>query len=123
MPSDPTPNPPPPSGKQRRRPQPGVGGNWVWLVILLLLVGMVLANSMNSARRVDWNQFYSWLKAGYLKKVVLVGTERIEGELKDIDKLQKELETRAEKQKEELDDLKQKQKRAKGARKPELDKQ
>jgi cell division protease FtsH len=112
MPSDPTQTPPPSSGKQRRRPNPGVGGNWVWLVILLLLVGMFLANSMTSARRIDWNEFYALLKGGYLKKVVLVGAERIEGELKDLDKFHKELEDRLDRQKEQIAKLERERNRA-----------
>src|SRR5207248_290196 len=86
MPADPNSSPPPPQGgKPRRRPQPAVGGNWIWLVILLVLGGMFLFQSINPGGALEWSEFYSLLAAGKLKKIVLVGTERITGEVKDAD--------------------------------------
>src|SRR5262249_2269173 len=51
--------------------------------ILLLLVGMFLINSMSSARRIEYSEFYTLHTKGSLKKVVLIGAERIEGEVKE----------------------------------------
>ncbi len=82
MPSDPIPNQPPPSsGKPRRRPSPGMGGSWVWMVILLLLLGLFFASSLSSSPRIEWSEFYGLLDKGQLKKVRLVGTDSLEGEV------------------------------------------
>ncbi len=84
MPSDPNSSPPPPQGgKPRRRPQPAVGGNWIWLVILLVLGGMFLFQSINPGGTLEWSEFYSLLEKGQLKQIVLIGTERINGEVKN----------------------------------------
>jgi cell division protease FtsH len=63
------------------------------MVILLLLVGMFLASSVGQARRIEWSEFYTLLEQGKLEKVTLLGTERIEGEVKqsELDKLEKPL--------------------------------
>jgi cell division protease FtsH len=88
MPSDPLHGPNPPSNKPRRRPSTGgVGGNWIWMVILLLLVGMFLSSHMSSARRIEWGEFYTLFAKDNLKKVTLVGNERIEGEVKNLEKV------------------------------------
>jgi cell division protease FtsH len=87
MPSDPLQGPPTPAGKPRRRPTPAVGGNWVWVVILLLLVGMFLVSNMGPAGPIEWSDFIRLLDAKpNLKKVTLVGSERITGEVADPDK-------------------------------------
>ncbi len=87
MPSDPTPNPnPPPSGKPRRRPAPGLGGNLIWVVVLALLVGWFLFNGgTGSGGSIDWGEFWSLLEHEKLKKVVVIGSERISGEITDLD--------------------------------------
>jgi cell division protease FtsH len=86
MPADPNSSPTPPQGgKPRRRPQPAVGGNWIWLVILLLLVGMFLFQSISPAGSLEWSEFQTLLEQGKLKKIVLVGTERINGEVNNAD--------------------------------------
>src|SRR5713226_4151526 len=88
MPPDPNPNqPPPPPGKPRRRPSPGVGGNWVWMVILLLLGLMFFASNLNSARRIEWFEFWSELKKENVRKFAFVDSERIDGEFRDLDKV------------------------------------
>jgi cell division protease FtsH len=84
MPSDPTNTPPRPSAdKQRRRPSPGVGGNWIWLGLLVVLAILFLANPLSNARRLEYSEFFTLLNNNELKKVTLIGTDRIEGEVKD----------------------------------------
>src|SRR5437870_4094249 len=88
MPSDSNPSPTPsPSGKQRRRSNPPVGGNWIWIVIFLVLVGMLLANSLNPGGSLEWSEFWTLMEKGNLKRVVLVGTDRITGEVKNLEEV------------------------------------
>jgi cell division protease FtsH len=82
---------PPPTGKPRRRPSPAVGGNWVWMVILLLLVGMFLVKSMEPGGMLEWSEFYLLLNNKNLKKVILIGSERLQGEVAHMDKVPDEL--------------------------------
>jgi cell division protease FtsH len=86
MPPDSNPNPSPNSGnKPKRRPGPTGGGSWVWMIIILLLVGMFLIQTMGSGTTISWGEFLSLMEAEKpnLKKVTLVGAERIEGEVAD----------------------------------------
>jgi cell division protease FtsH len=89
MPSDPTPNPnSPPSGKPRRRPAPGLGGNLIWVVVLALLVGWFLFNGgATTGVSIEWGEFWTLLENHKLKKVVVIGSERINGEISDLDNL------------------------------------
>jgi cell division protease FtsH len=89
MPSDPTPQTPQNGNKPRRRPgPPGVGGNLIWVVVLAILVGWFLLQSMNPSSTIEWGEFQRLLsqKSTALKKVTLVGHERITGEV-DVDQL------------------------------------
>jgi cell division protease FtsH len=84
MPSDPTPNSnPPPANKQRRRPSPSVGGNFLWVIVLILLVGWFVLQTPSGGGTIEWGDFWVLLVKHKLKKVV-VGTERISGEMKDV---------------------------------------
>jgi ATP-dependent metalloprotease FtsH len=80
MPSDPTPNPNS-SNKQRRRPAPAMGGNLIWVVILALLAGWFLFNMSTPGGTIEWSDFYRLLESKNLKKVYLIGSERITGEV------------------------------------------
>ncbi len=83
MPSEPTPNSnPPPSNKPRRRPAPGVGGNLLWVVVLIALVGWFIVQAPSGGGTIEWGDFWVLLVKHKLKKVV-VGTDRISGELKE----------------------------------------
>jgi cell division protease FtsH len=85
MPSDPNSNPnPPPSGKPRRRPAPGLGGNLIWVIVLALLVGWFIFNAPGGGGTLDWGDFWALLERGRIAKVV-VGSERISGELSSTD--------------------------------------
>src|SRR5436190_3495 len=90
MPADPTPNPPPPpTGRPRRRPAPAPGGSWVWMVLLLLVVAALLFQSVGHGNSLDYSDFIALVgeKKPNLKRVQLVGVERIEGEVADVSKL------------------------------------
>jgi cell division protease FtsH len=83
MPADPSQNPPPGTpGKPRRRPgPPGMGGNLIWVVVLALLVGWFLVQGFNPAGNLEWSEFSTLLKTQNLKKVSLIGHDRITGEV------------------------------------------
>ncbi len=84
MPSEPTPNSnPPPSNKARRRPAPGVGGNLLWVVVLIVVVGWFIVQAPSGGGTIEWGDFWVLLVKHKLKKVV-VGTDRISGELKEV---------------------------------------
>jgi cell division protease FtsH len=84
MPSNPTPNPnTPPSNKPRRRPPPSVGGNFLWLLIFAVVIMWFLFSNTNTGGTIEWGDFWVLLTKHKLKKVTLIGTERISGELKD----------------------------------------
>jgi cell division protease FtsH len=88
MPSDPTPNPnSSPSNKPRRRPAPGMGGNFLWIIVLALVVVWFLFNGTNTGGTIEWGDFRVLLEKGNLKKVVLLGNDRITGEVEDIAKV------------------------------------
>src|SRR5215831_12966042 len=85
------PNPP---SRNRRRPETPAPGSWLWLVLLLMLVLVLLFTvGMGSGTAVMYSQFMAVAKKGAvaeegkpahkninIKKVVFVGTERLEGE-------------------------------------------
>ncbi|HTU19498.1 MAG TPA: ATP-dependent zinc metalloprotease FtsH [Gemmataceae bacterium] len=86
MPSDPAPNPnsnTPPSNKPRRRPAPGVGGNFLWIIVLALVVVWFLFNGSNTGGTIEWGDFWVLLTKSKLKKVAVIGNDRISGELRD----------------------------------------
>jgi cell division protease FtsH len=83
MPSNLTPTPNTPN-KPRRRPAPGMGGNFLWLIILVLLIFYFLFAGTNTAPTIEWGDFWILLNQHKLKKVV-VGSDRLTGELKDTD--------------------------------------
>ena len=89
-PSNPRPNPSLPPGKPRRRPAPAAGGNWIWMVILPLVVGWLVVWQNTSVGNIRWGEFVRLLNdpsdSKALKKVTLLGAERIVGEV-DMDKL------------------------------------
>jgi cell division protease FtsH len=89
-PSNPRPNPSLPPGKPRRRPAPAAGGNWIWMVILLLVVGWLYVWQNASVGNIRWGEFIRLINdpsdSKALKKITLLGAERIVGEV-DLDKL------------------------------------
>jgi cell division protease FtsH len=92
MPSDPGPNQTPPSsGKPRRRPTPTMGGSWIWLVALCLLGLVVVSQTWSrEGTPINWSDFYNLLVDDNVKEVYQAG-DRYYGEVKNRDKLSKEL--------------------------------
>jgi cell division protease FtsH len=74
------PNPP---GSRRRR-QEVMPGGWLWLVILLLLVGVLyFALGIGQAGLIAYPDFQTLAKEGKVKKVSLIGSKLLVGELKE----------------------------------------
>src|SRR5271168_5059855 len=89
MPSPRDPNAPP-GTRNRRRPEVMPGG-WLWLVLLVLLV-MVMMFFVSSfgGSLIDYSDMLRLAEAGQvpggnaiIKRVVFVGTDRIEGDLQE----------------------------------------
>jgi cell division protease FtsH len=91
MPSEPTPNQtPPPSGKPRRRSAPGLGGNLIWVIVaVLLLFWLITQGGLGSGGTIEWSEFWTLLneKDFNLKKIAVIGSDRITGEVSDPDKV------------------------------------
>jgi cell division protease FtsH len=72
-------------------------GSWIWLIILGAVLLMLLVNSFSDRKKLDWSDFTRIVqdtKHGYAKnlsKVVLVGTDRINVEVKNPDDLPSEI--------------------------------
>src|SRR5262245_35675112 len=83
------PNPP----NRSRRRQDVMPGGWLWLVLLILLVLVLLMTfGFGSATVISYSQFMELAKEGssekskentIIKKVVFIGSDRIEGELQE----------------------------------------
>jgi cell division protease FtsH len=86
---------PPPAGKPRRRPSAAMPGSWIWLVILGTVLLMLLVNMANDRKKLDWSDFvrivYDDEFAKNLNKVVIVGNDRINVELKNPDDVPPEI--------------------------------
>src|SRR5438046_2330209 len=89
MPPREQPNPP---GKNRRRPDVMPGG-WLWLVLLILLVlGLLVMVGFPNATMIEYSEFEDLARQGHkkdkdepnfiIKKVTIIGTDRLEGELR-----------------------------------------
>jgi cell division protease FtsH len=63
-----------------------VGGNFLWIIVLALVVIWFLFNGSNTSGTIEWGDFWVLLKNDQLKKVAVVGSEKISGELKDVKK-------------------------------------
>jgi cell division protease FtsH len=78
------------SSKHRRRPEV-VPGSWLWLVLLVLLVlVMVFFLGLGTGSPIDYSDVIRLAQAGkskdpnsVIKRIVIVGTDRLEGELTD----------------------------------------
>src|SRR5579871_5229117 len=96
MPSDqpPSPNNTPPSNKPRRRPAPGLGSNWfLWFVVAIFLLGWFMFNGQGAGGTIDWGEFWTLLDKHKLKKVTVIGNERITGEISDLEGLPEAVKT------------------------------
>ena len=73
---------PPPPTNPRRRPGPSAPSGWIWLVLLgMALVGLLFTGG--DLPVVDYSDFLKMVRDQKLTKVAFVGSDRIEGELKD----------------------------------------
>jgi cell division protease FtsH len=83
MPQDtnsPPPGPQPPAAP--RRGSPLLPGGWIALIVLGVVAFAFLAFG-NRYREINYSQFRELMEAGQLKSVVLLGTDRAEGEVRD----------------------------------------
>lgn len=75
--------PPPPAPNQPapKRANPLLPGGWIVLVVLVVLGVMYLLH--NPTREIDYTQFVDLVNTGQVKRIVLVGNDRLEGEVRD----------------------------------------
>ena len=66
-----------------KKANPLLPGGWIILVVALVLA--IVYFTASQAREIDYSQFTDLIDAGQVKKVVLIGTDRIEGEVRDAD--------------------------------------
>ena len=82
MPQQPTQPPPPPQqAPTPKRTSPLLPGGWIALVVLAVLA--ILYFTYNPHREIQYSEFIDLINAGEVKKVVLVGNDRVEGEVRD----------------------------------------
>src|SRR4029078_11722731 len=72
------PQTPPPVTK---RVNPLLPGGWIALVVLAILA--ILYFTYSPHREIEYSQFIDLIKAGQVKKIVLIGNDRAEGEVRD----------------------------------------
>jgi cell division protease FtsH len=69
---------PPPATK---RASPFLPGGWIALVVLAILA--IVYFTYSPYREIEYSQFIDLIRAGEVKKVVLIGNDRAEGEVRD----------------------------------------
>src|SRR5215468_11289805 len=75
----------PPPGPQQPAPKRGsplLPGGWIALIVLGVVAFAFLAFG-NRYREINYSQFRELMEAGQLKTVILIGTDRAEGEVRD----------------------------------------
>lgn len=77
----------------RRRPVTVMPGGWMWLVLLLMVVVMLFVMS-NDGAAIDYSDFLTLVRKGNVSEVVFQGSERIRGEIKELEKLPDDLKKR-----------------------------
>ena len=79
------PDPPPMQPQQpppaTRRINPLLPGGWIALVVVAILA--ILYFTYSPYREIDYSQFMDLVNAGQVKKLVLIGNDRAEGEVRD----------------------------------------
>src|SRR3989442_11940843 len=69
--------------QNRRRRQESMPGGWLWLVILLLLAVILWFTFVPSTGTIDYSDFMTLAKEKKFEKVIIKGTSRAIGELKE----------------------------------------
>src|SRR5262249_23588601 len=86
---------PPPTPRPRRRPAPPVSTSWVWLALLCALLLLTMLILFHNVGQIEYSDFLRMVDQPelntHLKKVVFIGTDRITGEVDDVDALPKEI--------------------------------
>src|SRR5262245_28964995 len=80
------PQPPQQQPPQGQQPPPKKAGPFlpgVWIVLSVLAVLSVAYFAQGSYREIEYSQFIDLVNAGQVKKITLIGTDRIEGEVRD----------------------------------------
>lgn len=75
------PQPPSNLSPTPRRASPWLPGGWIVLVVLVVLGIMYLLH--DTTRDIDYSQFVELIEAGQVKRLVFIGTDRVEGEVRD----------------------------------------
>ena len=79
--------PDPPLSQQSQNPPPAkrvnplLPGGWIALVVLAILA--ILYFTYSPHREIEYSQFVDLIKAGQVKKIILIGNDRAEGEVRD----------------------------------------
>src|SRR3984957_19404522 len=73
--------PPGAPGPGTKKGSPLLPGGWIILVIATVLA--VVYFSSGQYREIEYGQFTDLVNAGQVKKIVFIGSDRIEGEIRD----------------------------------------
>lgn len=73
--------PPPQPAPAPKKANPFLPGGWIALVVIGVLG--VIYFTYNPHREIEYSQFIDLIKGGQVKKIVLIGNDRIEGEIRD----------------------------------------
>ncbi|HZT80921.1 MAG TPA: ATP-dependent metallopeptidase FtsH/Yme1/Tma family protein, partial [Gemmataceae bacterium] len=83
----PRPAPPPASKPPRRRPTSVMPGNWIVLIIIVALAVIFFATWTGTQNTIDYSDFLALVQEKNLSRITFVGTDRVTGEIKDLDKV------------------------------------
>src|SRR5262249_8607011 len=91
----PPPSTPPSSPRPRRRPPPPLPVSWIWTALLIMSLASVVLFVFHNPGAIDYGDFLRLVDqpdlSKHLKKVIFIGTERINGEVDDAEALPKEI--------------------------------
>src|SRR5262245_23079675 len=80
------------SRSPRRRPGPAMPGGWVWLVFLAIVIGaMFLFEGLTNQQTIKESEFKALLRSGYVAKLVIIGNNRVDGEVRNLDRIPDDL--------------------------------
>ena len=81
LPDPPQAQQPPPPPPATKRASSFLPGGWIALVVLAILA--IVYFTYSPYREIEYSQFIDLIRAGEIKKVVLIGNDRAEGEVRD----------------------------------------